>query len=205
MPVIHGINGADLGLVRELPVDIAVNGKCALKGVQFTQSTQVALDKGKYQITVHPANGTCSAKGIIEKTLAIDDSNYFASFSVIASLTDTGTPRLAVYNNNESYAFSTAVAVRHLAFAPAVFAKIDVDGFTRGSPKRIKNGDLGETFAAWTDSISYKISITKGRKGGVLARLQGKTRAKRETWRIFHVVGSLKNGLAIVKQDVRFN
>ena len=41
--VVHGIDGRDLGLARALPVDIAVNGTCSLKGVKFKESALVEL------------------------------------------------------------------------------------------------------------------------------------------------------------------
>lgn len=201
--VIHGINGIDLGAARELPVDIAVNGQCALKGVKFAQSAKVSLDKGQYRVTVYPSNGACSAKSVIDQTLTIDDSNSFASLSVIASLTAAGAPRLAVYDNSRSYAFAPAVAVRHLALAPAVFAKIDPEGFAGRSAKKIANGDAGESYSVWDTKIAYKVTISTSRKGGVIKRLKGKTRTSQVAWRIFHIVGSLKNGLEIVQQDVR--
>lgn len=200
--IIHGINGLDLGLARELPVDIAVNGKCALKGVTFTGSTQVALDKGSYRVTVHPANGSCSAKAVIDQTLTIDSSNDYASLSVIASLTETGSPRLAVYNNNTNMGLGNGIGVRHVAFAPPVYAKADIVGVTSRAPKLIKNGDAGEVNINWVTSVPYKVTVSTGKRSGVLARLQGKFRNSRVTWRIFHIVGSLKNGLEIVTQDV---
>ena len=197
--VIHGINGLDLGATRELPVDIAVNGTCALKGVQFTQSTKVALVKGLYRLTVHPSDGKCAAKAVIDQTVTIDDRTAKASLAVVASLNSSGTPTLAVYDNT---VLAVAVGVRHVALAPSVFVKIAAAGYPSQPAKRVTNGGEGALFAAWDNKIQYRITISSSRAGGVLARLNGKIRSNRTQWRYFYVVGSIKNGLQIVQQDV---
>jgi hypothetical protein len=200
--VIHGINGLDLNTARELPVDIAVNGSCALKGVQFTQSTQVNLGKGTYEVTVHPSDGACKQSAVIRQTIKIDESTARASLSVVASLSADGAPQLAVFNNSATLGISVAVAVRHTAFAPPVFAKIDAIGYRPQPAKRISNGGRSNVFGVLGGEIPYRITISSNRAGGVLARLRGKLRFTRQVWRIFYVVGSPANGLEIVQQDV---
>ena len=69
--VIHGINGEDLGLAKALPVDISVNGSCALKGVTFKQSAKVELGAGDYTIRVFVATGSCSGTPVIVKSVTI--------------------------------------------------------------------------------------------------------------------------------------
>lgn len=197
--VIHGINGLDLGATKELPVDIAVNGACSLKGVKFTQSTQVSLGKGSYKITVHPSDGSCSAAAVIDQTVTIDERTEKASLSIVASLKSSGTPTLAVYENT---AFGIAVGVRHVALAPAVFAKISAAGYSTDRPTRIKNGGYGAVLTLWEKTIDYRITISTNTARGVLARRNGKFRSSRTLWRYFYVVGSLRNGLEIVQQDI---
>lgn len=197
--VIHGINGLDLGAARELPVDIAVNGTCALKGVQFTQSTKVTLDKGAYRLTVHPSDGKCSTKAVIDQAVTIDDRTAKASLTIVASLNSSGAPTLAVYDNT---VLAVAVGVRHVALAPAVFVKIAAAGYQSQPAQRISNGGEGALFAVWDNKIQYRITISSSRVGGVLARLNGKLRSNRGPWRYFYVVGSIKNGLEIVQQDI---
>jgi len=197
--VIHGINGLDLGATRELPVDIAVNGTCSLKGVKFTQSTRVSLEKGSYRITVHPSDGSCSAAAVIDQTVTIDERTEKASLTLVASLKSSGTPTLAVYDNT---VFGVSVGVRHVALAPAVFVKIGAARYSSQRPTRIKNGGYGALFAVWDNLIDYRITISTSASRGVLARLNGKVRSNRTLWRYFYVVGSLKNGLEIVQQDI---
>jgi len=197
--VIHGINGLDLGATRELPVDIAVNGTCSLKGVKFTQSARVTLGKGSYRITVHPSDGACSASAVIDQTVTIDEQTEKASLSIVASLKSSGTPTLAVYNNTVA---AVAVGVRHAALAPAVYVKFAVSRYPSQRPTRIKNGGDGALFAAWDSLIDYRITISTSPSRGVLARRSGKVRSSRTVWRYYYVVGSLKNGLQIVQQDI---
>jgi hypothetical protein len=87
--VVHGIDGRDLDADASLPVDIAVNGDCALKGVTFTQSAKVELASGDYTITVHPADGACGTTPVITQSVTISDEEG-RSFSAVASLTQAG-------------------------------------------------------------------------------------------------------------------
>jgi len=195
--VIHGINGLDLNAERTLPVDIAVNGTCALKGVKFTQSKKVALENGSYRITVHPADGSCSSEAVIDQSVTVKDQT---SLSIVASLNSTGAPSLAVYDN---FVMAVAVGVRNVAYAPPVFVKIDAASYSSQPVKRIRSGKGGALFAVWDTSIDYRITIASRRGGGILDILNGKIRSSRVVWRYFYVVGSVKNGLAIVRQDVK--
>jgi hypothetical protein len=203
--IIHGINGLDLNTARELPVDIAVNGQCALKGVKFSESTDVELAPGTYRVTVHPSNGSCSQTAVINQQLKIDgDSSDGWSYSVIASLSAAGAPQLVSYFNNDAFGWGTTVAVRHLAFAPPVFVKFDVKGAPSRTKKaqRIRNGDSGAGYTELTESVRYTTTVATSRNGQPIATLKGSIRNSKVVWRIFHIVGSLKNGLAIVKHDV---
>jgi hypothetical protein len=202
--VIHGINGLDLNAARELPVDIAVNGQCALKGVKFAESTDVELAPGTYRVTVHPSNGSCSQKAVIDQQLKIEgDSSRGWSYSVIASLSEAGAPQLVSYFNNDAFGWARVVAVRHLAFAPPVFVKIDVKGAAQSTKKakRIKNGDYGAAYGSWDTVIPYTITVATSRTGKPLATIKGTSRVTSSTWRIFHIVGSLRNGLEIVRHE----
>lgn len=60
--VVHGINGKDVASSQELPVDVAVDGNCALVGLTFGGSRLVELAAGSYNITVHPSSGACSTQ-----------------------------------------------------------------------------------------------------------------------------------------------
>jgi hypothetical protein len=200
--IIHGINGLDLNTARELPVDIAVNGSCALKGVKFTESTAVELGKGTYSITVHPADGKCGVAPVITQSLMIDDSNSFASLSAVASLSATGAPQLLAFNNTQDLGFPSTLAVRHAAFAAPVFARFDVTGYKSPPVSRLSNGQISAIFSALDVGLKYNITISAKKNSGTVARLRGRIRSPRQIWRVFYVVGSARNGLAIVQQDV---
>ena len=154
---------------------------------------------------MHPSDGTCSQQAVINQQLTIEgDSGAGWSYSVIASLSEAGTPQLVSYFNNDVYGWTAAVAVRHLALAPSVFVRINVKGDPRSSRKvtRIRNGDAGAAYLAWAESIPYTITVSTSRSGKALATLKGQARNSKAVWRIFHIVGSLKNGLQIVQHDV---
>lgn len=88
--VVHGIDGRELGTAQELPVDIALNGACALKGVSFKQSALIDADAGKsYQVTVHPSDGKCGNTAVIDQSLTIPNDGTTA-LSVVASLSSRG-------------------------------------------------------------------------------------------------------------------
>jgi len=98
---------------------------------------------------------------------------------------------------------ATVVGVRHEAVAPSVFVKISATFFPSQGPTRIRNGGAGgATFAQWSESLNYRVAISTGRSSGFLARLSGRIRSSRTLYRYFYVVGSLKNGLEVVTQDV---
>ncbi len=56
--VMHGINGKSLGLDKELPVNVFVNGNLAIPDFQFGESISTSLPTGWYTITVELLDGT---------------------------------------------------------------------------------------------------------------------------------------------------
>ena len=55
--VVHGIPGGDLGLAADLPVDVSVNGACALTGFTFGEIVgPLGFDAGSYDIDIALAN-----------------------------------------------------------------------------------------------------------------------------------------------------
>jgi hypothetical protein len=51
--VVHGIPGRDLGLQPSLPVDVSVNGACALTRFKYTDTVgPIELPAGSYNVTV---------------------------------------------------------------------------------------------------------------------------------------------------------
>ncbi len=193
--VVHGIDGRDLGAARDLPVDIAVNGTCALKGVTFKQSAPVELTPGSYTVTVHSADGKCGQNPVIKQsfTIANDGSR---SFSAVASLSQSGSPQLALFNNSRELFLPAAVTVRHLAKAGQVAVKFSSSELAKPKTTRIRNGKAA-TLSVLTDRIPYTATIQGLVRRTTIARLTG-VGAKRFT--IYNIVGSAKNGFSIISE-----
>ncbi|MDX1613375.1 MAG: hypothetical protein R3300_03635, partial [Candidatus Promineifilaceae bacterium] len=50
----HGIPGDDLGMDTALPVDVDVNGACAIEGLEFGEFYDLGMvPPGTYSVTVH--------------------------------------------------------------------------------------------------------------------------------------------------------
>jgi hypothetical protein len=195
--VVHGIDGRDLGAEKSLPVDIAVNGSCALKGVTFTQSAKVDLASGDYTITVHPADGNCGVAPVITQSVAISEEEG-RSFSAVASLSQNGTPQLAVFNNSRNLGFTPTVSIRHLAVASPVFVTYRSSQLGKPQTSRIRNGKFAN-LSILTDRFSYSATIAVGSKRKTLARLSG---VARRQFIIFNIVGSAKNGLTVIPEKL---
>jgi hypothetical protein len=123
--VIHGIPGADVGAPGALPVDVSVNGACALTNFQYGQIVgALHLAPGTYNIAIHLANAAspCGNAPVIGPA-AIP---FFAgeNSTVIAHLTAAGAPTASKFVNNLSptAANRNRVTVHHTANAPAVDA-----------------------------------------------------------------------------------
>jgi hypothetical protein len=194
--VVHGINGRDLGATRALPVDIAVNGACALKGVTFTQSALVDLPPATYTITVHPADGNCGTSAVITQSVTIPDDGS-RSFSAVASLAQNGTPQLAVFNNSKDIVIPPAVTTRHLAAAGPVFVTYRSPGL-KPQTTRIRNGKF-TTLGVLANRFSYSATISAGSKRNAIARLSG---VARKQFSIFNIVGSKKSGFTIIAEKL---
>ena len=125
--VVHGINGMDLGLDEALPVDIAVNGGCALEDVPFrTISDAIALPAGSYAIDVSLSDGVegnCDASLLAFSGTA--DLAVAESATLVAHLDQNGAARLSQFSNQVGPIApgDTRVAVIHAAAAPAVDEK----------------------------------------------------------------------------------
>lgn len=191
--VVHGIDGRDLGAEQALPVDIAVNGKCALKGVKFKESTIVELAPAAYTITVHLADGSCSKPAVITKQVTIPEN--VRVFSAVASLSGNGTPQLAIFNVSELFLPST-VAVRHLAQAGSVTVKFSSPELGSSESTRIRNGKQAK-LSVLTDRLPYTANIYPGVSRRSIARLTGVGRRK---FTIYNIVGSKKNGFTIISE-----
>lgn len=153
--VIHGINGSDLGLDTALPVDISVNGACALTGVTYKGvAGPIALDAGRYDLEVRVNTGSDDCTGPLAITGSVDLS-IGENATIIASLNEEGSPQLLKFSNNVSAISDARVTVRHTAAAPPVQVRVQDRGrlFTNW---KIDNGD-GST--AELKDGSYQVRI----------------------------------------------
>lgn len=58
LTVTHAINGKDLGLDKELPVNVFVNGSLTIEGFRFGEVVSTSLPAGNYTIDVQLMDGT---------------------------------------------------------------------------------------------------------------------------------------------------
>lgn len=124
--VAHGIPGQDLGLDPALPVDVSINGGCALTGFAFGEIVgPLALPAGSYDIAISLADpeNPCGNPPVIEASGVelMDGVNY----SIIAHLTEDGAPTASVFVNDLSTGkYTSRLNVFHTAAAPTVDVKI---------------------------------------------------------------------------------
>jgi 3-hydroxymyristoyl/3-hydroxydecanoyl-(acyl carrier protein) dehydratase len=142
--VVHGINGKDLGAPEALPVEVSVDGGCAITQLKFKDIVgPIALKAGTYDIEVHlveAGKGPCQgATAISAKGVAIEAGS---NVSVVAHLADAtpAKPTATVFANDLRPAgFRARVIARHAAnFGP-------VDVYLDSSPafEGVKNGEQG--------------------------------------------------------------
>jgi hypothetical protein len=198
--IVHGIDGRDLGLDRSLPVDIAVNGDCILQGVTYTKIAKAELEAGEYSVTIHPSDGSCSQDALLSKDVEIPDVGSFTDglqYSIIASVTSTGDPQIAVFDDLQSAPFSRTGAVRHLGKAGQVKVDFKELGKSNRKTARVKNGQT----AAFSDFFSIsRFSLTAKLSAGnkTLANLRATLRGNESF--IYNIFGSPQNGFKIVRQ-----
>ena len=158
--VVHGIPGADLGLDPSLPVDVSVNGACALPGFTFGEIVgPLELPAGSYDIAIGLANGAepCSEAPVIEANgLELTSGK---SYSIVAHLDESGAPTATAFlNNTWGNRFFAGVNVFHTAAAPRVDVRLQRENVKRWVRvlRDIGNGEAasGNVFAGgWEASI----------------------------------------------------
>jgi hypothetical protein len=169
--VIHGINGSDLGLPTALPVDIAIDGACAIEGFEFGDIEYLMPPAGTYSVAIYLDGGSCAGSPVIGPA----SLNFAAgsTYHVVAHLTDSGAPTASLFDVS-SYLMPTGkgssrLVVAHTAWAPAVDAVITRDPFNAGSPTyRITDFANGEQAGVsvkpgtWFGSLEYMGSTVFG-------------------------------------------
>jgi hypothetical protein len=148
--VVHGIPGGDLGLDPELPVDISVNGDCALQDFRFGDiAGPLSLPAGSYDIAISLADfeDACSNGPVIEVNgLVLEDDT---SYSIVAHLDTNGAPVASAFVNNLSATGrgKSRVIVHHTANAPLVDVTVSREADGTGPSLTIgdfANGDQAD-------------------------------------------------------------
>lgn len=143
--VVHGIPGAN-----GFPVDVSVNGACALPGFVFGQRVgPLNLPAGSYSIAVHaPSDGNCgqpAAIGPVSLTFANGDNK-----TIIAHLTEAGAPIASVFTNDYSPTGrgKARIVAHHTAAAPSVDVVVARDYYGGGPRITVPGFSNGEQIKA---------------------------------------------------------
>lgn len=185
--LVHGIDGADLGLDSALPVDVTINEECAATNVTFGAFFgPFRLDPGFFVVEVRLADPVpCAGPVVIVTTVTV---NLGESNTIVAHLTEYGTLTATTFvNDTRPLAASDArLIVRHTAQAPAV------DVYANGG---ILFGGLEnpEQVQAVVPADTYAVDIyEKGAVPGVLGPLD--VTLADGTITAVHAVGSVASG-----------
>ena len=92
LEVSHLINGNELGLDRDLPVNVYVNGSLAIPDFRFGEKVETSLSAGWYKITVFLTDGT----PLPSMTVGPVEIPAGADVSIKARLSSSDTPYLQV-------------------------------------------------------------------------------------------------------------
>lgn len=210
--VVHGIPGLDVSpdLDPKLPVDVSVNGACALKGFKFGEIVgPLALPAGVYEIKIGLADklAPCSADAVISAKVELMGGQAYV---IAAYLAEGGAPTAGLFPIDLSKQMFPRVYAFHLANAPKVditlhrqskknplhFELLNVSNgqYAMVDPAPLSGYYLGSIFAAGT--------IPSGEPVFGPAKLTFRTY---KTYLLF-AVGSLEKGTFTVLQKViKFN
>jgi len=204
--VVHGIPGRDLGLQPSLPVDVSVDGACALTRFKYTDTVgPIELPAGSYSIKIHlsPSLSTppCSGPVAVAATVPFAAGE---NATIVAHLTASGAPTASKFKNDVTPASpgNGRIVARHTAPLPPV----DLIVKTFSSPAalavipNVANGDqvaaelpvntrfrVQFALAGTTDPV--RVSSVKARPGETV---------------IYHAVGSIrKNTFTLIELRVR--
>ncbi|MEM7172736.1 MAG: DUF4397 domain-containing protein [Pseudomonadota bacterium] len=195
----HGVNGEDLGLPSELPVDVAVDGGCLLTGVPFgTISDPVeGLDPGPYEVEISLSDGACG--GALVMTSRVDLA-FGETATVIAHLDQNMTLKISKFTNKVAAPGRkhSRLTVHHLAAAPEVLVKLK--RFSSGKISLIRGLTNGsQSFPAVVRDGGYRLAIfpagtTKPRH----ALFRTNLHLDGNTSYFGYAVGSAENGLTVL-------
>ena len=203
--VVHGIDGRDIGQPRALPVDVALNGGCALPDLRFGQVIgPISLPAGSYDIDIGlaDADSPCSQPPV----LSVPSVPLFPGecATIIAHLDENGDITASKFVNDLSQPgfLRGRLLVHHTAAAPPVDALLERLGFfpvPPANPKGLQNGRQLPAelfFGLWRGSIQVSGTSTTVLGPGLLFLLP-------RTVDLLYVVGSASNGtLSVIRKRV---
>jgi hypothetical protein len=142
--VVHGINGTDLGLAESLPVDVSVNGACALPGFTFrTITAGIPLPAGRYDLVVRlPGSAPCTGAPVIQANGVQLAAR--GRYTVVAHLDAAGAPTASIFPEGGGRRGSARLRVRHAAVFTPVDIRVNQRTFFRG----LVNGTGGQESVA---------------------------------------------------------
>lgn len=139
---VHGLNGNDLGLAESLPVDVSLDGACAVPNFTFGQTVgPVVLDRGTYKVEVRlPADGNCGGDVVISGNVRISPGQFTA---VVAHVDTAGGPTASIFPVDAAtprQGFGRTY-IAHMANAPKVDVTLSQPGRTdKGAVITVRNG-----------------------------------------------------------------
>ena len=198
--VVHGIPGEDLGLEPDLPVDVSLNGVCALPGFTFGEITEaIPLTPGVYNVKIGLADSgnPCNEPAVIEA-----DVDLFAgtNTTIIAHLTEAGEPTASVFSNQLGmgfFFFRAPVVVHHTAAAPTV----DVMAKRRRRLSKLEGLSNGDQDVLYTRPGLWQISIAPGGSNEPVFGPVDQLLHKRNAYFIY-AVGTLENDTFSILKNV---
>jgi hypothetical protein len=203
--IVHGIPGGDLRQPAALPVDISVDGACAVTNLSFrTIVGPLAIPAGTRRLAVHyPATGSCSAAAVIgpaEVSFAAGEAA-----TVIAHLDASGSPTAAKFANNFSATPTgrARVAIHHTANAPAVDVYLTRTFGSAAATIGLTTGVVpGEQAVLPVAGEHQLLAITAAGSSTAVFGPAGVALSPGNAYS-FYVVGSVTNGTLAVIADVR--
>lgn len=192
--VIHGIPGRDLGLQPSLPVDVSVNGACALTRFKFGQSVgPLELPAGTYDIKISLADSAnpCGGPTAIQAPVPFSDGE---SATVIAHLSEAGAPTASKFVNDVSPAGEGLgrVVARHTAAAPTV--DVLIKEFNRSTPIAVLPDLSNGEQTAGELPVNKRVRVQLAPAGTTTPVAFGSAKARPDETVIYHAVGSLRKG-----------
>lgn len=191
---VHGIDGRDLGLKKALPVDVSVDGACALPNFRFGDVTDgIVLPAGRYDIAIslRDRDNPCGGTTVIAGNFRFRSD---ATYSVVAHLDEAGVPtatrfRIPTWAVRDGFG---RLVVVHGAVAPEVDVTVSRESRTnRGvALDRLSNGDSRKATLAdgsWLARIYPALADTPVGDAAEAPVIDGKVT-------VVYAVGSLANG-----------